>query len=103
MFAARNRQLLPIAEASRPKKSADSDQEEPGEGQGEGSYESEEYEEDFRILTGPHYWCVYCVYKFISYKSSHVSKLFASAPTGQGIIVLNLSHDARYISTDSSI
>uniref|UniRef100_K1QKD8 Cytosolic carboxypeptidase 2 n=1 Tax=Magallana gigas TaxID=29159 RepID=K1QKD8_MAGGI len=48
----RNRQLLPIAEASRPKKSADSDQEEPGEGQGEGSYESEEYEEDFRILTG---------------------------------------------------
>lgn len=54
MFAARNRQLLPIAEASRPKKSADLDQEEPGEGQGEGSYESEEYEEDFRILTGPH-------------------------------------------------
>lgn len=83
MFTARNRQLLPIAEASRPKKSADSDQEEPGEGQGEGSYESEEYEEDFRILTGP--------------------KLFASAPTGQGIIVFNLSHDARYISTDTSI
>lgn len=53
MFTARNRQLLPIAEASRPKKSADSDQEEPGEEQGEGSYESEEYEEDFRILTGP--------------------------------------------------
>lgn len=40
---------------------------------------------------------------FISYKSSHVSKLFASAPTGQGIIVFNLSHDARYISTDTSI
>lgn len=52
MFAARNRQLFPIAEASRQTKSADSEQEEQGEGP-EGSYESEEYEEDFSLLTGP--------------------------------------------------